>query len=117
MAFNVWRTIYPSREALAPAANQFRPSRGIADVYDALAETLDPGTQFDPAAGRILIVIAIGGLVEVIPLFYLKSTIETADGMRPYTPLELAAAIGTGVNPTAADHVVIGTPMTGRRIA
>ncbi len=38
----------------------------------------------------ILIVIAIGGLVEVIPLFYLKSTIETADGMRPYTPLELA---------------------------
>ena len=38
----------------------------------------------------ILIVIAIGGLVEVVPLFYLKSTIETAVGMRPYTPLELA---------------------------
>jgi cytochrome c oxidase cbb3-type subunit II len=38
----------------------------------------------------ILIVIAIGGLVEVVPLFYLNSTIETADGMRPYTPLELA---------------------------
>src|SRR3989440_6248171 len=35
-------------------------------------------------------VIAIGGLVEVVPLFYLKSTIETAPGMRPYTPLELA---------------------------
>jgi cytochrome c oxidase cbb3-type subunit 2 len=38
----------------------------------------------------ILIVIAIGGLVEVVPLFYLRSTIESADGMRPYTPLELA---------------------------
>ena len=38
----------------------------------------------------ILIVIAIGGVVEVVPLFYLKSTIETAPGMRPYTPLELA---------------------------
>jgi cytochrome c oxidase cbb3-type subunit II len=38
----------------------------------------------------ILVVIAIGGLVEVVPLFYLKSTIENADGMRPYTPLELA---------------------------
>jgi cytochrome c oxidase cbb3-type subunit 2 len=38
----------------------------------------------------ILTVIAIGGLVEVVPLFYLKSTIETVDGMRPYTPLELA---------------------------
>ena len=38
----------------------------------------------------ILIVIAIGGLVEVVPLFYLRSTIETAEGVRPYTPLELA---------------------------
>ena len=38
----------------------------------------------------ILIVIAIGGLVEIAPLFYLRSTIETVSGMRPYTPLELA---------------------------
>ncbi len=38
----------------------------------------------------ILIVIAIGGLVEVVPLFYLKNTIEKVDGVRPYTPLELA---------------------------
>jgi len=38
----------------------------------------------------ILIVVAIGGLVEIVPLFYLKSTIETVQGMRPYTPLELA---------------------------
>ena len=38
----------------------------------------------------ILIVIAIGGLVEAVPLFYLKNTIEKVDGMRPYTPLELA---------------------------
>jgi cytochrome c oxidase cbb3-type subunit 2 len=37
-----------------------------------------------------LVVVAIGGLVEIIPLFYLKSTIETVDGVRPYTPLELA---------------------------
>ena len=38
----------------------------------------------------ILLVIAIGGIVEITPLFYLKSTIEKVDGMRPYTPLELA---------------------------
>jgi cytochrome c oxidase cbb3-type subunit II len=38
----------------------------------------------------VLIVIAIGGLVEITPLFYLKSTIEKADGVRPYAPLELA---------------------------
>src|SRR5215204_6979171 len=37
----------------------------------------------------ILVVIAIGGLVEITPLFYLKSTIEAVDGVRPYTPLEL----------------------------
>jgi cytochrome c oxidase cbb3-type subunit II len=38
----------------------------------------------------ILLVIAIGGLVEITPLFYLKSTIEVVDSIRPYTPLELA---------------------------
>lgn len=38
----------------------------------------------------VLIVIAIGGLVEITPLFYLKSTIEKVSGIRPYTPLELA---------------------------
>jgi cytochrome c oxidase cbb3-type subunit 2 len=38
----------------------------------------------------ILIVIAIGGLVEVAPLFYLSNTIEQVGGIRPYTPLELA---------------------------
>jgi cytochrome c oxidase cbb3-type subunit II len=38
----------------------------------------------------VLIVIAIGGLVEIAPLFYLKNTIESVEGMRPYSPLELA---------------------------
>ncbi len=37
----------------------------------------------------ILIVVSIGGLVELVPNFYLKSTIEDVEGMRPYTPLEL----------------------------
>src|SRR3972149_1608667 len=38
----------------------------------------------------ILVVIAIGGLVEIAPLFYLKNTIEKVSGVRPYTPRELA---------------------------
>ncbi len=38
----------------------------------------------------IIVVISIGGLVEIAPLFYLESTIEKVKGMRPYTPLELA---------------------------
>ena len=37
----------------------------------------------------ILAVISIGGLVEVVPLFYINETVEKVDGVRPYTPLEL----------------------------
>jgi len=38
----------------------------------------------------ILVVVAIGGLFEIAPLFWLSSTIEKVSGLRPYTPLELA---------------------------
>jgi cytochrome c oxidase cbb3-type subunit 2 len=37
-----------------------------------------------------LLVVTIGGIVEIAPLFWIDSTIEKVDGMRPYTPLELA---------------------------
>ncbi len=37
-----------------------------------------------------LLVVTIGGIVEIAPLFYLENTIEKVEGMRPYTPLELA---------------------------
>lgn len=37
-----------------------------------------------------LVVVCIGGIVEVAPLFYFQNTIEKVEGMRPYTPLELA---------------------------
>jgi cytochrome c oxidase cbb3-type subunit 2 len=36
------------------------------------------------------IVVAIGGIVEIAPLFWIDSTVEKVQGMRPYTPLELA---------------------------
>lgn len=35
-----------------------------------------------------LITVSIGGLVEIVPLFFIESTIEKVEGMRPYTPLE-----------------------------
>lgn len=38
----------------------------------------------------IIVVVSIGGLVEISPLFYLESTIEKVKGVRPYTPLEQA---------------------------
>lgn len=40
-------------------------------------------------AGSFL-VVTIGGIVEIAPLFYLENTIEKVEGMRPYSPLELA---------------------------
>jgi cytochrome c oxidase cbb3-type subunit 2 len=36
------------------------------------------------------VTVAIGGIVEIAPLFWLENTIEKVDGMRPYTPLEQA---------------------------
>jgi cytochrome c oxidase cbb3-type subunit 2 len=38
----------------------------------------------------VLVTVSIGGLVEIIPLYTIESTIEKVKGVRPYTPLELA---------------------------
>jgi cytochrome c oxidase cbb3-type subunit II len=37
----------------------------------------------------ILLVVAIGGLVEIVPLFFQKSTTEAIQGVKPYTALQL----------------------------
>ncbi|MBI5826919.1 MAG: cytochrome-c oxidase, cbb3-type subunit II [Deltaproteobacteria bacterium] len=37
----------------------------------------------------ITCVISVGGLVEITPLFFLKSTIPPLEGVHPYTPLQL----------------------------
>ncbi len=36
-----------------------------------------------------LIVISIGGLVEIVPLFFINETVEEVEGVRPYSALEL----------------------------
>ena len=41
-------------------------------------------------AAATLAVVAIGGIVEIAPLFWIDNTIEKVEGMRPYTPLEQA---------------------------
>lgn len=38
----------------------------------------------------IVLVISVGGLVEIVPLFFQKSTTEPVAGLKPYAPLELA---------------------------
>lgn len=37
----------------------------------------------------IVVTVAIGGLVEIVPLFTIGETIEKVEGVRPYSPLEL----------------------------
>ena len=38
----------------------------------------------------IIATVSVGGLVEIAPLFYIDNTIEEVEGVRPYSPLELA---------------------------
>ncbi|MDP4609466.1 MAG: cytochrome-c oxidase, cbb3-type subunit II [Burkholderiaceae bacterium] len=38
----------------------------------------------------ITIVLAVGGLVEIVPLFFQRSTTEAVPGLKPYTALQLA---------------------------
>ncbi|MFC2968464.1 cytochrome-c oxidase, cbb3-type subunit II [Acidimangrovimonas pyrenivorans] len=55
---------------------------------------LDKHKKIETNASLLLVlaflVVTIGGLVEIVPLFYLQNTIEKVEGVRPYTPLELA---------------------------
>jgi cytochrome c oxidase cbb3-type subunit 2 len=37
----------------------------------------------------ILVVVSIGGLVQIVPLFFQSSTTEAVEGLEPYTPLRL----------------------------
>ena len=39
--------------------------------------------------GATIVVILIGGIVEIVPLFRMETVIEPVEGVRPYTPLEL----------------------------
>ena len=41
-------------------------------------------------AALSLVVVAIGGIVEIAPLFWIETTVPKVNGVRPYTPLEQA---------------------------
>ncbi|HEY0817925.1 MAG TPA: cytochrome-c oxidase, cbb3-type subunit II [Rhizobacter sp.] len=38
----------------------------------------------------ILLVVAVGGIVEIVPLFFQRSTTQAVEGLKPYTALQLA---------------------------
>jgi cytochrome c oxidase cbb3-type subunit 2 len=62
-------------------------------------------------AAGILVVAAVGGIVEIAPLFYLKSTIEKVEGTRPYTPLELMGRAIYAREGCAACHTQMVRPL------
>ena len=37
----------------------------------------------------VILVVAVGGLVEIVPLYFQKSVTEPVAGLKPYTPLQL----------------------------
>jgi len=38
----------------------------------------------------VILVVSVGGLVEIVPLFFQRSTTQPVPGLKPYTPLQLA---------------------------
>ncbi len=77
----------PPLPSCVRASSQRRPSEGDRQAHE--TRYLREASSIILLIG-ILIVVSIGGLVEIAPLFLLGSTIEKVQGMRPYSPLELA---------------------------
>jgi cytochrome c oxidase cbb3-type subunit I/II len=89
MFYNIFKTIkagtlVPEETAQAPALVEDKPSR-IKQVFNHHWLERRP-VQFIVLS---VIAVAIGGLVEIIPTFLIKSNIPTIASVRPYTPLEL----------------------------
>jgi cbb3-type cytochrome oxidase cytochrome c subunit len=43
----------------------------------------------------VTLVVSVGGAVEIVPLFFQKSTTEPVAGLKPYSPLRWPAATST----------------------
>ena len=87
MSYNLYKTIrqgkfIPNEEAQAPPLIKIpKPKR---EYWHRLLER-KPVTMLVLS----LIVVAIGGLIELVPTFLVKSNIPTIASVKPYTPLEL----------------------------
>lgn len=86
---NIWKTVKAGRfsretEAEAPALVPLSSKRVSGESRHRWLERKP--VQFLIAS---LIVILIGGLVEIIPMYLIKTNIPTISSVRPYTPLEL----------------------------
>lgn len=89
MVYNVWKTVkvgkfVPTEWAEAPALSKvYEPNKGY-NFWHAWIERR-------PVQMLVLslVVVAIGGIIEMIPTFLIKTNIPTIASVKPYTPLEL----------------------------
>ena len=76
----------------------------------------------------ILLTVAVGGIVEIVPLFFQKSTTQPVEGLKPYTALQLAGRdvyIREGcynchsqmMRPFRAETLRYGALLDGRRVS
>jgi cytochrome c oxidase cbb3-type subunit I/II len=89
MVYNVWKTVksgkfIPTEYAEAPALSKvYVPQKGY-NFWHAWIERKP--TQMLVVS---LVVVAIGGIIELVPTFLIKSNVPTISSVKPYTPLEL----------------------------
>ena len=55
----------------------------------------------------ILLVVAVGGIVEIVPLFFQRSTTQPVAGLKPYTALELAGRVPEA-QPVTPPNLAVG---------
>ena len=56
----------------------------------------------------IIVAVAFGGLVEIVPLFFQRSTTQPAEGLKPYTALQLAGRCATATTARPASSSTTG---------
>jgi len=88
MVYNLYKTVKSGK----PVADEAAEAAPLAKVYTAHhGEHWHRWIERRPVQMLVgsLIVVAIGGLIEIIPTFLVKSNIPTIASVKPYTPLEL----------------------------
>jgi cytochrome c oxidase cbb3-type subunit 2 len=89
MCYNLWMTVRraPAKEAslsvAVPAEYRRAETMALLDKHKILETNATLLLVFS------FLVVTIGGIVQIAPLFWLENTIEEVEGMRPYSPLEL----------------------------
>jgi cytochrome c oxidase cbb3-type subunit I/II len=87
--YNIYLTVksgkfQPEEAASAPAMRKVAGKRGSGEGYHRWIERMP--VQFTVIA---LVAILIGGIIEIVPMYLVKTNVATIPSVKPYTPLEL----------------------------